>query len=97
MPQSCASGSRSIPRITEARAVGIRKSNRTDNVSATMATGKGVIQGYTGVATVDDRHQIIVEVQAHGAGAGAGAALAHRASDAAAAERGAADHSGCKL
>ena len=28
----------------------IRKSNRTDNESAKMATSKGVIQGYTGVA-----------------------------------------------
>ena len=31
----------------------VRKSNRTDNESAKMATGKGVIQGYTGVAAVD--------------------------------------------
>jgi transposase len=46
----------------------IRKSNRTDNESAKMATGKGVIQGYTGVAAVDDTHQIIVEAQAHGTG-----------------------------
>ena len=46
----------------------IRKSNRTDNDSAKMATGKGVIQGYTGVAAVDDKHQIIVEAQAHGTG-----------------------------
>ncbi|TNC95073.1 MAG: IS4 family transposase [Rhodocyclaceae bacterium] len=44
------------------------KSNRTDNQSAKMATSKGVIQGYTGVAAVDDRHQIIVEAQAHGTG-----------------------------
>ncbi|MDD3381443.1 MAG: hypothetical protein PHD68_09585 [Rugosibacter sp.] len=47
----------------------IRKSNRTDNQSAKMATSKGVIQGYTGVAAVDARHQIIVEAQAHGTGA----------------------------
>jgi hypothetical protein len=33
-----------------------------------MATGKGVIQGYTGVATVDEQHQIIVDAQAHGTG-----------------------------
>jgi hypothetical protein len=33
-----------------------------------MATGKGVIQGYTGVAAVDGKHQIIVEAQAHGTG-----------------------------
>jgi transposase len=45
-----------------------RKSNRTDNESAKMATSKGVIQGYTGVAAVDARHQIIVEAQAHGTG-----------------------------
>jgi hypothetical protein len=44
------------------------KSNRTDNESAKMATSKGVIQGYTGVAAVDARHQIIVEAQAHGTG-----------------------------
>lgn len=46
----------------------IRKSNRTDNESAKMATSKGVIQGYTGVAAVDTKHQIIVEAQAHGTG-----------------------------
>ncbi len=46
----------------------IRKSNRTDAESAKMATGKGVIQGYTGVAAVDGRQQIIVAAQAHGTG-----------------------------
>ena len=46
----------------------IRKSNRTDHESAKMATSKGVIQGYTGVATVDAAHQIIVDAQAHGTG-----------------------------
>lgn len=46
----------------------VRQSNRTDNESAKMATGKGVIQGYTGVAAVDKAHQIIVEAQAHGTG-----------------------------
>jgi hypothetical protein len=46
----------------------IRKSNRTDNESAKMATAKGVIQGYTGVAAVDARHQVIVEAQANGTG-----------------------------
>ena len=46
----------------------VRKSNRTDNESAKMATSKGVIQGYTGVAAVDGKHQIIVEAQAHGTG-----------------------------
>jgi transposase len=46
----------------------IRKSNRTDNDSAKMATSKGVIQGYTGVAAVDSQFQVIVEAQAHGTG-----------------------------
>ncbi|RJG05061.1 IS1182 family transposase [Noviherbaspirillum cavernae] len=46
----------------------IRLSNRTDNESAKMATGKGVIQGYTGVAAVDEKSQIIVDAQAHGTG-----------------------------
>jgi len=46
----------------------IRLSNRTDNESAKMATGKGVIQGYTGVAAVDEKAQIIVDAQAHGTG-----------------------------
>jgi len=45
-----------------------RKSNLTDNESAKMATSKGVIQGYTGVAAVDAKHQIIIEAQAHGTG-----------------------------
>jgi len=43
-------------------------SNRTDNESAKMATSKGVVQGYTGVATVDEKAQIIVDAQAHGTG-----------------------------
>jgi len=47
---------------------GVRQSNRTDNESAKMSTDKGVIQGYTAVAAVDDKHQIIVEAQAHGVG-----------------------------
>lgn len=46
----------------------MRLSNRTDNESAKMATGKGVVQGYTGVATVDEKAQIIVDAQAHGTG-----------------------------
>lgn len=45
-----------------------RKSNVTDNDSAKMATGKGVIQGYTGAAAVDSTCQIIVAAQAHGSG-----------------------------
>ena len=48
---------------------GLRKSNLTDNESAKLATDKGVIQGYSGVAVVDAAHQIIVQAQAHGTGA----------------------------
>ena len=46
----------------------VRLSNRTDRESAKMATSKGVIQGYTGVAAVDAQHQIIIDAQAHGTG-----------------------------
>ena len=46
----------------------IRKSNRSDPDSAKMATSKGVIQGFTGVAAVDARNQVIIEAQAHGTG-----------------------------
>jgi hypothetical protein len=41
---------------------------RHRNGSAKMATAKGVIQGYTGVAAVDAAHQIVVDAQAHGTG-----------------------------
>ena len=46
----------------------VRKSNRTDNESAKMATDKGVIQGDCGVAVVDAAHQVIVNASAHGTG-----------------------------
>jgi len=46
----------------------VRLSNSTDPDSAKMATGKGVVQGYTAVAAVDARAQIIVDAQAHGTG-----------------------------
>ena len=46
----------------------LRKSNVTDNDSAKMATSKGVIQGYTAVAAVDGKAQVIVGAQAHGSG-----------------------------
>lgn len=46
----------------------IIKRNRSDPDSAKMATSKGVIQGFTGAAAVDAKHQIIVEAQAHGTG-----------------------------
>ena len=44
------------------------KSNITDNESAKMTTRKGTIQGYTGVAAVDNKHQVIVDAQAFGEG-----------------------------
>ena len=47
---------------------GLRQSSRTDNERAPMATNTGVIQGYTGVAAVEARRQIIVEAPAHGTG-----------------------------
>lgn len=47
---------------------GLRKSNLTDNESAKLATDKGVLQGYSGIAVVDAAHQVIVEAQAHGTG-----------------------------
>jgi len=43
-----------------------RKSNITDNDSAKMKTSHGVIQGYDGVATVDSKHQIVVQAEAYG-------------------------------
>jgi transposase len=44
------------------------QSNITDNESAKMKTGHGVIQGYNGQALVDDKHQLIVSAQAFGKG-----------------------------
>ena len=54
------------PRDRQRPTDGLRKSNRTDNESAKMATDNGVIQGHTGVAAVYAKHQSIVEAQAHG-------------------------------
>ena len=44
------------------------KGNITDNESAKMKTGHGVIQGYTGVAAVDSKHQVVVHAEAFGQG-----------------------------
>jgi len=44
------------------------KSNITDNDSAKMTTSKGTIQGYNGIAAVDDKHQIVVLAKAVGEG-----------------------------
>jgi transposase len=42
------------------------KSNITDNESAKMSTGHGVVQGYNGIAAVDDKNQVIVWAEAFG-------------------------------
>jgi len=44
------------------------KSNITDNESAKMTTSKGTIQGYNGIASVDKKHQIIIDACTFGAG-----------------------------
>jgi transposase len=44
------------------------KSNLTDPDSAKMVSGHGVIQGYTGVAVVDDSHQVVLDAEAFGDG-----------------------------
>lgn len=56
------------PRVGQGKRPKEVKSNITDNESAKMTTSKGTIQGYNGVATVDKKHQIIVDAQAFGAG-----------------------------
>ena len=56
------------PRMGKGRRPKEVKSNITDNESAKMTTSKGTIQGYNGVATVDKKHQIIVDAQAFGEG-----------------------------
>jgi transposase len=44
------------------------KGNITDNDSAKMPSSHGVIQGYNGIAMVDDKHQVVVDAQAFGDG-----------------------------
>ena len=56
------------PRMGQGRRRKEVKSNITDNESAKMTTSKGTIQGYNGVATVDGKHQVIVDAQAFGEG-----------------------------
>jgi transposase len=45
-----------------------QKSNLTDPESAKMASSRGVLQGYNGLAVVDERAQIVVHAEAHGSG-----------------------------
>ncbi len=56
------------PRLGQGKSKKEVKSNITDNDSAKMTTSKGTIQGYNGIATVDKKHQIVVDGQAFGAG-----------------------------
>jgi Transposase DDE domain len=42
------------------------KSNVASNESAKMSTGHGVLQGYNGIAAVDDKHQLIIFADAYG-------------------------------
>jgi len=56
------------PRIGTSKKKDEVKSNITDNESAKMTTSKGTIQGYTGVNSVDKKHQIIIDAQVFGSG-----------------------------
>ena len=56
------------PRMGNGRQKKEVKSNITDNESAKMTTSKGTIQGYNGIASVDKKHQVIIDAQAFGAG-----------------------------
>jgi len=44
------------------------QSNLTDPDSAKMKSAHGVIQGYTAVTAVDDKHQVVVHAEAYGVG-----------------------------
>lgn len=59
---------KSEPRMGKGRRVKEVKSNITDNDSAKMTTSKGTIQGYTGIAAVDKKHQVVVLAKALGEG-----------------------------
>ena len=58
----------SAPRMGQGKRPKEVKSNITDNQSGKMTTSKGTIQGYNGVATVDKKHQIIIDAQAFAEG-----------------------------
>lgn len=58
----------SSPRMGQGKREKEVKSNITDNESAKMTTSKGTIQGYNGIAAVDQKHQVIVDAQAFGEG-----------------------------
>lgn len=54
------------PKVGKSKSGSEVKSNITDNDSAKMTTSKGTLQGYNGIATVDAKHQIIVDAQTFG-------------------------------
>lgn len=56
------------PRIGKGKQNKEVKSNITDNESAKMATSKGTLQGYNGIASADKKHQIIIDAQVFGSG-----------------------------
>lgn len=56
------------PRMGQGNKAKEVQSNITDNESAKMKTSKGTVQGYNGIATVDRKHQVIVDASAFGAG-----------------------------
>ena len=56
------------PRMGQGKAKKEVKSNITDNESAKMKTNKGTLQGYNGIASVDKKHQVIIDAQAFGTG-----------------------------
>jgi hypothetical protein len=56
-----------LERVAE-RIVERQKSNITDPESAKMTSSRGVLQGYNGLAVVDDRAQIVVHAEAQGSG-----------------------------
>jgi transposase len=58
----------STPRKGHSKAGKEVKSNMTDNESAKMKTSNGTIQGFNGVATVDKKHQVVIDAQAFGSG-----------------------------
>ncbi len=47
----------------------LKQSNLTDNESAKMPSAHGVLQGYNGLAVVDEKHQVVVHAEAFGEGA----------------------------
>ncbi len=56
------------PRMGQGKRAKEVKSNITDNQSAKMTTSKGTLQGYNGVAAVDQKHQVIIDATAFGEG-----------------------------